>query len=263
MGVLNVTPDSFSDGGRFAATDAAISHAISMAEAGADLIDIGGESTRPGSLPVEAAEQIRRVVPVIEAVANSVPALFSIDTASAEVASAAVDAGAGAVNDISGGRADPAMLPLVARTGVAIVLMHMQGAPATMQVSPSYDDVVVEVREFLRERAAAATSAGVELGNVLLDPGIGFGKTLQHNLQLLNRLAELAALGRPLVIGTSRKKFIGTITNEPEPTKRLFGTAATVAWSIANGAAVVRVHDVGAMVQVVQMTQAIRQSTTG
>lgn len=258
MGVLNVTPDSFSDGGRFAATDAAVAHAVAMADAGAALIDVGGESTRPGSQPVDPEEQIRRVVPVIQQVANRVPALLSIDTTNAKVAAAALDAGAAIVNDISGGLADPEMLPLVARAGVPVVLMHMQGTPATMQQSPRYDDVVAEVIAFLRERAAAATSAGVDLANVLLDPGIGFGKNMGHNLELLRRLSELAALGRPLVVGTSRKRFIGTLTNEPEPSKRLFGTAASVAWSLANGAAIVRVHDVAEMVQVVNVIDAIR-----
>jgi len=258
MGVLNVTPDSFSDGGRFASTDSAVAHAVAMSDAGAALIDVGGESTRPGSQPVPPEEQIRRVVPVIQAVASRVPALLSIDTTNSDVAAAAIDAGAALINDISGARADAGMLLLAARAGVPLILMHMQGTPATMQVAPRYDDVVAEVREFLRERAAAATSAGIPLEHVLLDPGIGFGKNMAHNLELLRRLAELAALGRPLVVGTSRKKFIGTITNQPEPSRRLFGTAASVAWSVANGAAVVRVHDVAEMVQVVSVIEAIR-----
>jgi dihydropteroate synthase len=189
-----------------------------------------------------------------------VPALLSIDTSNAEVAAAALAAGAAVVNDITAATADPQMLPLVAGAGVPLVLMHMKGNPATMQDAPHYDDdVVAEVIAFLRARAAAATSAGVDLANVLLDPGIGFGKTMEHNLELLRRLPELAALGRPLVVGTSRKKFIGTLTGESEPSKRLFGTAATVAWSVANGAAVVRVHDVAEMVQVVTIVDAIRK----
>jgi dihydropteroate synthase len=226
MGVLNVTPDSFSDGGRFATTDAAVAHAVSMADAGAALIDVGGESTRPGSRPVPPGEQIRRVVPVIQETANRVPTVLSIDTTNAEVAAAALDSGAALINDISGGLADRAMLPLAARKQVPIILMHMKGKPATMQDSPQYDDVVAEVIAFLHERAAAATSAGIDLASVLLDPGIGFGKNIDHNLELLRRLGEIAALGRPLVVGTSRKKFIGTLTNEPEPSRRLFGTAA-------------------------------------
>jgi dihydropteroate synthase len=263
MGVLNVTPDSFSDGGRFAARDAAVAHAVEMAAAGADLIDVGGESTRPGSQPVPADEQVRRVVPVIEAIGSQVPGvLASIDTTRAEVARAALDAGAGLVNDISAGRDDAGMLPLVARRAVSVVLMHMQGTPATMQDNPTYDDVVGETIAFLADRAAAAEAAGVAPHRVLLDPGIGFGKTMAHNLELLRRQSELLRLGRPVVIGTSRKGFIGRITNEPEPSRRLFGTAASVAWSVANGAAVVRVHDVGAMSQVVRMIEAIRSGET-
>jgi dihydropteroate synthase len=257
MGVLNVTPDSFSDGGRFATADAAVAQAEAMVAAGADLIDVGGESTRPGSLPVAPDEQIERVVPAIRRIAN-LPVTLSIDTTRAAVAEAALDAGAAVVNDISAGRDDAAaMFPLVARRGVPLVLMHMQGTPATMQDAPVYADVVAETIAFLRERVAAAQAAGIELGRILLDPGIGFGKTQAHNLELLRRQREFLALGRPLVIGTSRKGFIGRITGEPEPARRLFGTAASVALAVANGAAIVRVHDVGPMVQVVRMTRAI------
>ena len=256
MGVLNVTPDSFSDGGRFATFDAAVAHAQAMVTAGADLLDIGGESTRPGSLPVAADEQIKRVVPVIERIAN-LPVTISIDTTRAAVAEAALDAGAAIVNDISAGRDDAELLPLVARRGAPVVLMHMQGTPLTMQDAPSYQDVVAETIQFLRERVAAAQAVGIELSKILLDPGIGFGKTMEHNLELLRRQREFLALGRPVVIGTSRKGFIGRITGESEPSKRLFGTAASVAFCVANGAAIVRVHDVGPMVQVVRMTRAI------
>ncbi len=260
MGVLNVTPDSFSDGGRFAARDAAIAHALEMVEAGADLIDVGGESTRPGSQPVAADKQVRRVVPVIEAVAPRVPAMISIDTTRADVARAALDAGAGMVNDISAARDDGGMLPLVASRSVPIVLMHMQGTPATMQANPIYEDVTRQTIEFLRERSGAAQAAGVAAHRILIDPGIGFGKTMSHNLELLRRQNELTVLDSPVVIGTSRKGFVGKITNEPQPANRLFGTAASVAWSVANGAAVVRVHDVRAMCQVVRMTDAIRSA---
>ena len=256
MGVLNVTPDSFSDGGRFAAPDAAVAQAEAMAAAGAAMIDVGGESTRPGSLPVAADEQIARVVPVIRRIAE-LAVTISIDTTSAAVAQAALDAGAAVVNDISAGRDDPALLPLVARHKAPVILMHMQGTPATMQDAPTYRDVVVETIAFLRDRAAAAQAAGVELTRILLDPGIGFGKTMEHNLTLLRRQGDLLSLGRPLVIGTSRKGFIGKITGEAEPARRLFGTAASVALAVANGAAVVRVHDVGPMAQVVKMTRAI------
>jgi dihydropteroate synthase len=256
MGVLNVTPDSFSDAGRFAALDAAVAHAEAQIAAGADLIDIGGESTRPGALPVAPDEQIRRVVPVIERLARQ-PVILSIDTTRATVAGAALDAGAQLVNDISAGGDDPAMLPLIARARVPIVLMHMQGTPLTMQENPHYGDVVEEVAGFLRQRLQAAVDAGIDPSGILFDPGIGFGKTAGHNLELIRRLDELSHLGRPLVIGTSRKGFIGRITNEPEPSRRLFGTAASVAWSVAHGAGIVRVHDVGPMKQVVQMVSAI------
>jgi dihydropteroate synthase len=256
MGVLNVTPDSFSDGGQFASVDAAVSQAHAQAAAGVDLIDVGGETTKPGSLPVPPEEQVRRVVPVIQRIAH-LPVTISIDTTRAAVAEAALDAGASLVNDISAGRDDADLLPLVARRQVPVILMHMQGTPATMQDEPRYGDVVAEVSAFLRERLDAAVAHGIGPEDVLLDPGIGFGKTMEHNLTLLRRQRELLALGRPLVVGTSRKGFIGRITHEPVPARRLFGTAATVAWSIAQGASIVRVHDVQAMVQVVKMTSAI------
>ena len=260
MGVLNVTPDSFSDGGRFAEAGAAVAHAGAMAAAGADLLEVGGESTRPGSLPVGPGEQVRRVVPVLEALRGRLAGVtVSIDTTRAAVAGAALDAGAHVVNDISAGLADPQMLPMVARRGVPVVLMHMRGTPATMQDAPRYGDVVAEVTAFLRDRVAAAGSAGVDPRLVLVDPGIGFGKTAGHNLELLKRLREVRdAVGRPLVLGTSRKGFVGRITGEPEPAKRVFGTAASVAWGVANGADVSRVHDVGPMVQVVRMVRAIQ-----
>jgi dihydropteroate synthase len=256
MGVLNVTPDSFSDGGKFADTKVAVEHAREMVAAGASLIDVGGESTRPGSQPVPADEQIRRVVPVIQQIA-ALAAIISIDTTRAAVAEAALNAGAGIVNDISAGRDDAGMLPLLAGRKVPVVLMHMLGTPATMQENPTYRDVMGEVVEFLRERIAVAKQAGINEAKILLDPGIGFGKTMPHNLELIRRQRELLSLGRPTVIGTSRKGFIGRITGETEPSKRLLGTAASIAWAIANGAGIVRVHDVGPMKQVVAMTRAI------
>jgi dihydropteroate synthase len=250
---------------------AAVARAEQMAAEGADLIDVGGESTRPGALPVGPAEQIRRVVPVLRAASGRVPGVtFSVDTTRSEVAAAALDAGARVINDVSAGRDDPALLPLAARRGCPVVLMHMQGTPQTMQLDPTYSDVTREVAAFLHARLAAATDAGVDPQNVLLDPGIGFGKTVRHNLELLQRLGELAALGRPLVVGTSRKGFIGKVLGEDpapagggnpppaaDPSARLFGTAATVAWAAANGAGVVRVHDVGPMAQVVRMVRSI------
>ena len=269
MGVLNVTPDSFSDGGRYLDPPAAVAHAQAMASEGADLIDVGGESTRPGSSPVEAAEQVRRVVPVIREVRGHLPEVtLSIDTTRAEVAAAALDAGADVINDISAGRDDSGLLPLAARRRCPLVLMHMQGTPATMQINPVYSDVTAEVAAFLRDRLTAAIAAGVDPGKVLLDPGIGFGKTVEHNLELLRRTGDLVSLGRPLVIGTSRKGFIAKALGEkpkpdstgspPDSSQRLFGNAATVAWAVANGAAVVRVHDVGPMTQVVRMVRSIQ-----
>ena len=258
MGVLNVTPDSFSDGGRYADVDAAVSHGREMAGHGAAILDVGGESTRPGSQPVPEAEQVRRVVPVIKALAGQVPALLSIDTTRAAVAEAALEAGAHLVNDISGGMDDPALLPLVARRRVPVILMHMQGTPATMQVNPTYRNVTAEVRAFLQNRIAAARSAGIEPARILIDPGIGFGKTSRHNLELLRNLREFASLGNPIVLGSSRKGFIGKITGESLDSGRPFGTAATVAWGVTNGASIVRVHDVGPMSQVVRMIEAIQ-----
>jgi dihydropteroate synthase len=258
MGVLNVTPDSFSDGGRFAAVDAAVAHAEEMAAAGADLIDVGGESTRPGSSPVDDDEQIRRVLPVLKASTARLPnVIFSIDTTRSRVAEAALDAGAHLVNDISAGTDDRDMFPLVARRRVPIILMHMLGRPKTMQQSPTYHDVTGEVSGYLNERIIAAGMHGVDVDRILIDPGIGFGKTLEHNLELLRRQMELTVLGRPVVIGTSRKSFVGKVTGESEPSQRLFGTAATVAWAVANGAAIVRVHDVEPMAKVVKMIRAI------
>jgi dihydropteroate synthase len=258
MGILNVTPDSFSDGGKYHTTDAAIAHAYDLCEAGADVLDIGGESTRPGSQRVDAAEQIRRILPVVQAIAKRIPALISIDTTLAAVAQATIDAGAQIINDISAGQEDPAMLELAAKRGVAIILMHMKGEPATMQANPAYQNAVQEVKAYLQERMEAAQAVGVPRENILLDPGIGFGKGLEHNLQLLRDLRQLGSLGRPLVMGVSRKAFIGRITVEIEPAQRVFGTAAAVAWSVANGSAMVRVHDVKPMAQIVRMIRAIQ-----
>jgi dihydropteroate synthase len=256
MGILNVTPDSFSDGGKYQTLEAACARAKEMVHEGADLIDIGGESTRPGSLPVAEEVQISRVVPVIQRIAGELAVPISIDTTRAAVARVALDAGAKLVNDISAGRDDPALLPLVAQRHVPVILMHMQGVPLTMQNNPAYTDVVADVREFLSERLTYARTIGIDPADVLLDPGIGFGKSVAHNLQLLSRLGELASLGRPLVVGTSRKKFIGAVTGETGD--RPFGTAASVAWAAANQAAVLRVHDVAAMSRVCRMIRAIR-----
>ena len=259
MGVLNVTPDSFSDGGRFEHLDAALAHARQMVEEGARILDIGGESSRPGSLAVPPDVQCARVLPVIRALRAEVPAsvVLSVDTRSPEVAAAALAAGAGLVNDISGGSA-PGMLDTVAAHGAALVLMHMQGTPETMQVSPAYDDVVGEVLMYLQTRAAAAEAAGIARHRVLLDPGIGFGKTRAHNLALLAALPRFVALGYPVLLGTSRKRFMGAICRETEFTALLGATCATTALGVAAGVKVFRVHDVRANRQAMEVAWAIR-----
>ena len=245
MGVLNVTPDSFSDGGRFLDVDAAVAHGRALEAEGADIVDVGGESTRPGAQPVPAAEERARVEPVIAGlVAAGVRAQISIDTTKLAVAEAAVAAGATYVNDVTAFRAEPALAGLVAERGLDCCLMHMRGEPRTMQRDPVYDDVVAEVKAFLEQRLAAAVAAGVAEERIQLDPGIGFGKTPAHNLELLRRLGELAALGRPLVIGTSRKSFLGAVTGR-EVADRLPGTIATNVLALERGASVFRVHDVG------------------
>jgi len=254
MGVLNVTTDSFSDGGRFATPAAAAERAVEMAGEGADVIDVGGESTRPGSRPVSEREQIERVVPVIrQARQRGVGLPISIDTRSAQVAGVALDVGADMVNDVSGARDDPKMPQLLADRGAVFVVMHMQGTPATMQVAPHYEDEVGEVAAFFEERAAALAAVEIEVAaKMLVDPGIGFGKTLEHNLALLGAVGRFG--GRwPVVVGPSRKRFLGEILGETDPAKRVFGTAATVAHAALSGAAMVRVHDVRAMRQVVEV----------
>jgi dihydropteroate synthase len=257
VGVINVTPDSFSDGGRLAGPDQAADLAEQMIDCGADWLDIGGESTRPGAEPVPAAEQIRRVVPAIKAIRRRLDDVISIDTSNAEVAQSAADAAANIVNDVSAGRNDPNMLALVARRGLGVVLMHMQGNPKTMQANPSYRDVTGEVSAFLLDRRDRAVEAGIDPKKIVLDPGIGFGKNLAHDLTLLRHTSVLANLGHPLLVGPSRKRFIGEITGEKPPDQRVFGTAAVVAWCIANGAAAVRVHDVAPIWRVVRIIQAI------
>lgn len=259
MGVLNVTPDSFSDGGLHLDADRAVDAAHAMIGAGADLIDVGGESTRPGAARIDDAEQIRRVIPVIDAIAKT-GVTISIDTTRSSVARAALDAGASVVNDISAGREDPQIVALVATRAVPIILMHMQGSPATMQNNPIYTDVVTEVRDHLINRASVLEQAGVKPANILIDPGIGFGKTTTHNLQLLKHLDQLVLADYPVLVGTSRKGFIGKVLDQPDPADRLMGTAATVAWSIAKGASIVRVHDVAQMKQVAAMIDAIMQA---
>ena len=256
MGILNVTPDSFSDGAQFLDRDSAVAHGLEMAAQGAAIIDVGGESTRPGSEPVATAEQVRRVVPVIEALAAKLAVPISIDTHDVEVARAALNAGASILNDITA-LSDERMAELAAERQVPVVLMHMQGTPSTMQVEPQYNDVVTEVFDFLMARGARARSLGIPKERLFMDPGIGFGKTLEHNLLLLANLDKLVASGYRVLVGTSRKRFIGTITGRENPADRLFGTAATVALCAAAGVSIIRVHDVGAMLDVVKVTQAI------
>ncbi|HEY1569306.1 MAG TPA: dihydropteroate synthase [Solirubrobacteraceae bacterium] len=244
MGVVNVTPDSFSDGGLYADPGAAIAHGVELDAEGAEILDIGGESTRPGAEPVDAAAELGRVLPVIEGLGErSVSARISIDTSKAAVAARALDAGATLVNDVTALRGDPAMAGLVAERGVDCCLMHMLGEPRTMQVDPRYDDVVSDIKAFLEERMAFAIAAGVAEEKILLDPGIGFGKTAEHNLELLARLDELVALGRPVVIGTSRKSFLGRVTGRSVE-DRLAATIATNVLAYERGARVFRVHDV-------------------
>jgi dihydropteroate synthase len=257
MGVLNLTPDSFSDGGRITDPEAAADAALAMVAAGADMIDIGGESTRPGAVRVGAEEQIRRIVPAIRAIGRKTPILMSVDTTHWAVAEAALDAGADFINDISGGCEDPKILTGAARRKVPIILMHMQGEPRTMQDAPKYRDVTMDVRAYLSERLHAAMDAGIERHRVLLDPGIGFGKKTEHSLALLRDLAKLEEIGQPLVIGASRKSFIGRVLNQPDPLKRIYGGAAVTAWAVLHGAAIVRVHDVGPMSEVTRMIAAI------
>jgi dihydropteroate synthase len=243
MGVVNVTPDSFSDGGAWLDPDAAIAHGRELVAQGAAILDIGGESTRPGAEPVAQQEELRRVVPVLEGLAG-VGARLSIDTSKAAVAAAALDAGATIVNDVTALRGDATMAGLLAERGCDLVLMHMLGEPRTMQGSPRYDDVVGDVRTFLAERMQVAQAHGIAAERIWLDPGIGFGKTIDHNLELLARLGELLCLNRPLVIGTSRKSFLGAIANGRGPAERLPGTIATNVLALVGGASVFRVHDV-------------------
>ena len=247
VGILNVTPDSFSDGGNFLDPDAAAEHAVAMLDEGAEILDVGGESTRPGSDPVSQEEEIRRVVPVLERILASRPeAVVSVDTYRAGTAAAALEAGARLINDVTALRGDPRMATVVKEAACPVILMHMQGEPKTMQEEPHYEDVVREVRDFLAERAEYAVAAGVRPENVIVDPGIGFGKNLEHNLALLRNLDAVVDLGFPVLIGASRKTFIGRITGAQEARERVFGTVATTVLAYQQGVAFFRVHDVRA-----------------
>jgi dihydropteroate synthase len=265
MGIINVTPDSFSGDGLGSDVDAAVAQAHRMAAEGADLLDIGGQSTRPASEPVPVEEELRRVIPVIERLrsGHAVHLPISIDTNRGQVANAALEAGADIVNDISGLRDDPSIAAIAARHGAGLILMHIQGTPRTMQINPHYENLLAEVIDYLRGGIEKAEQAGVPRERIWVDPGIGFGKTLEHNLELLRRLGELRVLGCPIMVGTSRKAFIGRLLaplhggEAPPPAERIAGTGATIALSIANGADIVRVHDVAPAVEVARVADAI------
>lgn len=258
MGIVNVTPDSFFDGGRYYGKDKAVQHALKLIEEGADIIDIGGESTRPGAEPVSVEEETRRVIPVIEELSKRVSIPISCDTYKAEVAERAIQAGATIINDISGLRFDPKMPEVVAKHNVAVVLMHIKGTPKYMQNSPYYKALIPEVIEYLRESIVIAKSAGVSEDRIIIDPGIGFGKLPEHNLEIINKLKDFTLLGKPILIGVSRKSFIGKILNDAPPEKRLEGTAAATVASVLNGANIVRVHDVGYISKFVKVADAIK-----
>ncbi len=260
MGVLNVTPDSFSDGGLYLDAGRAVEYAHRMVEDGADLIDVGGESTRPGSKPVSVEEELRRILSPVRRLVGKLPVPVSVDTYKADVAAAVLAEGVDLINDISGLSFDPRMASVVAEAGAGLVLTHIRGTPRTMQEDPRYGDLIAEVREYLRERIQLAEEHGVHPAAIAVDPGIGFGKGVEHNLILLNRLPELQGLGRPVLVGPSRKSFIGSVLDCPVE-ERLEGTAAAVAVAIWQGAHIVRVHDVQAMVQVARMTDAIRKGS--
>jgi dihydropteroate synthase len=259
MGILNVTPDSFSDGGLFFKEKKAIDHALRLVEEGADIIDIGGESTRPGSEPVSAQEEIRRTIPVIKAVSREVKIPISIDTYKADVARHAIDAGASMVNDISGLRFDPDMPKVVSEYKVPVIIMHIKGRPKDMQQNPQYEALIPEILDYLRISIRLAENFGIREDMIIIDPGIGFGKTFEHNLKIVKNLKEFTRLGRPVAIGVSRKAFIGKILGDVPPSERLEGTLAAVAISIFNGANIVRVHDVKETAKVCKVADAIKK----
>ncbi|NQT79376.1 MAG: dihydropteroate synthase [Candidatus Aminicenantes bacterium] len=256
MGVINVTPDSFSDGGLYLDREKAVERGLELAEEGSDIIDIGGESTRPGSEPIPLDEELRRVIPVISELRKRIDTLISIDTTKSKVANAALDAGADIINDISSFQSDPNMFPLAAQKGAPIILMHIKGIPKTMQANPYYENVLVEVKSFLEERFTTAIASGIKKEKIIIDPGIGFGKRLQDNLALINNLQILEDLDRPILIGVSRKSFIGKILNT-SPQERLEGTIASAVLSIVHGANILRVHDVASVKRAVLVAEAI------
>ena len=262
MGILNVTPDSFSDGGQFLDLSTAVDHAAAMVAEGADILDIGGESTRPGAVPVDADEECRRVLPVIRALAQAFPKVaLSIDTSKARVALESIDAGAHIINDVTGLLGDPEMATAAAETGAGLVIMHMKGKPRTMQASPSYQDAVGEVQAFLKCQGQVAVDAGVDQACLAFDPGIGFGKALEHNLQLLQRLEAFQIIGQPVLLGVSRKSFMGTVTASTSLDTRKWPTVALTSHAIEQGVRIVRVHDVLPNAQAARMTEAILQAS--
>ncbi len=257
MGILNITPDSFSDGGKYFNQADAYDRAMRLIEEGADILDVGGESTRPGSYPLPLQEELDRILPVISHISSERPIPISVDTYKAETARHAIEAGACLVNDISGLSFDPAMASVVAKRGAMVCIMHIQGSPKNMQINPTYEDVVCDVNKWLTQQADYGLSQGIPKDHIIIDPGIGFGKTTMHNLEILRRLNEFCEMGYPVLIGTSRKSFIGKTLGGLPPEERVEGTAASVAISIAKGANIVRVHDVREMKRVAQMTDAI------
>lgn len=257
MGVLNVTPDSFSDGGQFNTLETALAQARSLIAAGADLLDIGGQSTRPQAETISLEEELTRVIPILQAIRQESDIPISIDTTRATVASAAIAAGADVINDISGGSFDPEMLPTVAKLGVPVILMHLRGTPKTMQQLTDYENLIREITDFLQHQRAAAIACGVNPAHIAIDPGIGFAKTAEQNLEILRRLAEFRTLGCPILVGASRKSFIGHILNQPDPQQRVWGTAAACSVAIVGGADILRVHDVSEMRDICQVTDAI------
>jgi dihydropteroate synthase len=258
MGILNITTDSFYDGGKYISVDKAVKHALKMVDEGADIIDIGGESTRPGAEPISVDEELKRVIPVIEILSKKLSIPISIDTYKAKVAEEAINAGATIINDISGLRFDPLMPEVASKYKVPVIVMHIKGTPKDMQKNPQYDALIPEITEYLRGSIVLAKQAGVEENMIIIDPGIGFGKLLEHNLQIIKNLKEFTQLGKPILIGVSRKSFIGKILNDASPSERLEGTASSVAISVINGANIVRVHDVGFMSKVVKVADAIK-----
>ena len=262
VGILNITPDSFSDGGDFFDPEAAARHAVAMLDEGAGILDLGGESTRPGSDPVSQEEELRRVIPLIERILSLRPeAVISVDTYRADTATAALEAGARLINDVTALRGDPSMASVVEEAACPVILMHMQGEPKTMQNEPHYDDVVREVKDFLAQRAEHAIGSGVRPENIILDPGIGFGKNLEHNLTLLRNLDAVVDLGFPVLVGASRKRFIGEISGVQEARERVFGTVATTVLAYERGASYFRVHDVRANREALAVAEAVLRAS--